>query len=171
VLHSGTFGSHISITDVPFTLRKNGGFSAFYPAAPMVEGSKAHLPKMPWMDGYDETFACGGYVAPNLSFFARIDDITPFVTWPIDADRSQLIIYLLFPEEFFALPNFLDIVAKYRSFMVAIVEEDRSMVQSLQRNMHTATFKPGRMSVLERPINHLVAHNLRRIMLGAPGAA
>ena len=70
---------------------------------------------------------------------------------------------MLIPEEHLDIPGLDEIVARYRSYLDAVVEEDVSMVRALQRNMYTRTFAPGPMSKIEEPIHHFVNHNLDRI--------
>lgn len=57
-------------------------------------------------------------------------------------------------------------VARWRSYLDAVVREDVSMVRALQRNMYSRTFAPGRMAKIEAPIHYYVNHNLDRIFGG-----
>jgi len=163
VLHADTFGGAITVDKVPFNLRRNGGFSAFYDAAPMAPDNQAILPNMPWLTEKPDSFACGGAIGPNVNYFGRIDDISAWCSWPLSPDRTRCIIYLLFPEAHLGIDGLDDIVAGYRSFVEAVVNEDLEMVRALQRNMHSRAFAPGRMSKIEKPIHHFVNYNLERI--------
>ena len=166
VLHADTFGGAININTVPFTLHRNGGFSAFYDAAPTAPDDKSILPKLPWLEDKEETFGAGGAIAPNVNYFGRIDEVFVMINWPISIDRTRIIVYMLIPEEHLEIPGLDEIVARYRSYLDAVVQEDVSMVRALQRNMYSRTFAPGRMSKIEAPIHHYVNHNLDRIFGG-----
>ena len=163
VLHADTFGGAISIDSVPFTLHQNGGFSAFYDAAPTAPGDRSYLPKMPWLADQEETFGAGGAMAPNVNIFGRIDEVFAMINWPISIDQTRIVVYMLIPEEHLEIPELAEIVKRYRSYLDAVVEEDVSMVRALQRNMYSTAFEPGRMSKIEEPIHHFVNHNFERI--------
>jgi phenylpropionate dioxygenase-like ring-hydroxylating dioxygenase large terminal subunit len=95
--------------------------------------------------------------------FGRIDCIRPMVAWPLGPDKCEVMIYHLFPEEFFARPDFAEKLAIYRDYQVMVLEEDRTMIESMQRAMALPVYQPGPMSVLERALHHFVNGHLDRI--------
>ena len=58
-----------------------------------------------------------------------------WVTWPLAPNRSRLVIYTLFPEAVLEQPGLAEKVAAYVDFMKVIVDEDRTMVESLQNRL------------------------------------
>ncbi|MCC7272207.1 MAG: aromatic ring-hydroxylating dioxygenase subunit alpha [Alphaproteobacteria bacterium] len=163
VLHAKTFGSKFSWTDNGILLKEGGGLSIFYNAAPPTPGGEPLLGKMPWMEDRPHSFACTGYLPPNLTMFGRIDCVRPMVTWPLSEGRSRTVIYHLFPEEFFARPDFEEKLKIYREYQILVLEEDRTMIESMQQAMGSPTYKPGRMSVLEKPLHHFLNGHLDRL--------
>lgn len=163
VLHAKSFGAKFSWTDDNVILKPDGGMSIFYDAGPPTPGAEPLLGKMPWMEDRPHSFACTGYRAPNLTFFGRIDCIRPMVAWPIDEARTQVIIYHLFPEEFFDRPDFEDMLKIYRDYQVLVLEEDRVMIESMQRAMSSPAYEPGRMSTLEKPMHNFLNGYLDRL--------
>ena len=161
-IHTETFGGAIEMADLDFETKERGFFSSFYDAAPMVIGQKTLFGKMPWMEKYTESFACTGILAPNLQMFARIDDVQPFVIWPLAPDKTRVIVYTLMPPKNFEDPEFDKKIKNYVDFMVQVVGEDEAMVRSLQNGVGSRSFEPGPMSFLETSIHHLIKYNLQR---------
>ena len=168
-IHTDTFGGAIDMAELDFETKERGFFSSFYDAAPMVIGQKTLFGKMPWMDNYPETFACTGILAPNLQMFARVDDVQPFVIWPLAPDKTRVIVYTLMPTKNFEDPEFETKIKDYSDFMVQVVGEDEAMVRSLQNGVGSRSFEPGPMSFLETSIHHLMKYNLQRTF-GGDGA-
>jgi Rieske 2Fe-2S family protein len=165
VLHAGTFGKHIDPAKFPATLRSRGGFSAFFDARPYTADGKSRFGKMPWLDR-PETFASVGYFSPNFCMLARSDFVRPYVIWPLSATRSKSIAYILFPEDRFARPDFDELAADYDRFVRMVIEEDRPMLLTLQNITRSSLFEPGRMSSLEKPIHHMLNHNISTVLAG-----
>ena len=78
-------------------------------------------------------------------------------------DRTRCTVYHLFPKECFDEPGFAEKAQIYYDFWIDILEEDRDMVQGLQRNMRTVQFSPGPMSKLERTVQNIINGYLNRI--------
>ena len=121
---------------------------------------------MPWLQDRPHSFACTGYLPPNLTIFGRIDCIRPMVAWPIDEAHTQVIIYHLFPESFFERPDIEETLKIYHDYQIEVLEEDRSMLVSMQNAMNSPAYRPGRLSVLERPLHNFLNGYLDRIMGG-----
>jgi Rieske 2Fe-2S family protein len=77
-----------------------------------------------------------------------------FVAWPDGPGRSRTIIYHLFPEEVLARQGVQDTLKIYRDYQLQVLEEDRSMLESMQTAMASPAYRPGRMSTLEKPLHH-----------------
>ncbi|WP_424139190.1 aromatic ring-hydroxylating oxygenase subunit alpha [Roseomonas chloroacetimidivorans] len=163
VLHAKTFGAKFSWENDNVVLGKNGSLTIWYKAAPPTPGGEPLLGKMPWLEDRDYSFACTGFLQPNLTIFGRIDCVRFFVVWPISESRSQVIIYHLFPEEVFERPDIEKTLKVYHDYQIAVLDEDRSMMESMQKAMSTRGYVPGRMSILEKPLHHYLNGHLDRV--------
>jgi Rieske 2Fe-2S family protein len=163
VLHAKSFGANFSWTDDNVSLKPDGGMSIFYDAGPPTPGAEPLLGKMPWLEDRPHSFACTGYRAPNLTFFGRIDCIRPMIAWPVDEASTQVIIYHLFPETFFDRPDFEETLKIYRDYQILVLEEDRLMIESMQKAMSSPAYEPGRMSTLEKPLHNFINGYLDRL--------
>ncbi|MDA0260684.1 MAG: aromatic ring-hydroxylating dioxygenase subunit alpha [Proteobacteria bacterium] len=156
-LHVKTIGAKRGSADkYPFHLFDLGGTSMFYHSDPMLPGGKSLFGKMPWLEDQPDNFACSGHLSPNMQLIARSDNVHPFLMWPLGPDRCQVINYTLFPKEHFDQPDFADKIQVYKDYMIQVVEEDRSMVASLQQNLKSQRFRPGPLSKLELGIYHVI---------------
>ena len=86
------------------------------------------------------------------------------VAWPDGPVRSRTIIYHLFPESFFARPGFRETLKVYHDYQLQVLEEDRSMIESMQLAMASPAYRPGRMSTLEKPLHHYLNGYLDRVL-------
>jgi phenylpropionate dioxygenase-like ring-hydroxylating dioxygenase large terminal subunit len=163
VLHVKTFGARFSWTTDNVSLKDGGGITIRYAAAPSTPDGKTLFRKSPWLEGEDNSFACTGFMPPNLTLFGRIDCVKMMAAWPIGPNKCEVLIYVLFPEEFFADPAFEEKVKVYKDYQNVIYEEDRSMIESMQRAMSLPIYVPGHMSVMEKPIHHFLNGYLDRI--------
>jgi Rieske 2Fe-2S family protein len=167
ILHAKTFGARFSWEDDDVMVKENGGLSIRYKAGPPTPGLQMLLPKMPWLAQEEESFATKGYLSPNFAMFGRIDCVRPMIVWPIAVDKSEIIIYQLFPDEVFERPDIEDTLKTYREYQLLVLEEDRSMIESLQRAMNTRGYRPGPMSVREKPLHHFLTSHALRLSEGA----
>jgi Rieske 2Fe-2S family protein len=163
VLHAKTFGAKFSWEDDQVRLQPRGAISIFYSAGPPTPNAEPLLGKMPWLADRPFSFSCTGFLPPNCTLFGRIDCVRLMVAWPDGPDRSRTIIYHLFPEEFFARPGFAETLTVYRDYQLQVLEEDRSMIESMQRAMASPAYRPGRMSTLEKPLHHYLNGYLERV--------
>jgi len=163
VLHANTFGKHFRWTPKNVTLKDGGGITIRYKAAPSTPDGKTRFAKAPWLEAEENSFACTGFLPPNLTLFGRIDCVKLMTAWPQGPDRCEVKIYLLFPESFFADPEFDAKLQVYHDYQIRIYEEDRSMIESMQRAMAMPIYEPGRLSVMEKPIHHFLNGYLDRI--------
>ncbi len=172
-LHGTTFGAFVELDmdAIPFTRLANGGFSMFYTSGAMLPGGKPPMGNIPWLEDKPHTFACLGLLPPALVQFGHCDNTQVFLTWPLTPETSRIEVYTLFAEKQIERPDFAEHVKKYHDFMSEVVDEDREMVNSLQRNLGSRRFQPGRMSRLEENIHNTINSYLDRVFEDAPRAA
>ena len=164
VLHADTLGKHRGPAErYPFTLRSRGRTLMRYEGSPMTPGGESLVGRIPWLDDQPDNFALAAHLSPNVQLFARIDNVHPFVIWPLSLTSCRLLIYILFPTHCFDEPGFSEKARIYHDFWSQVVEEDRTMIQSLQRAMRAKRFRPGRMSKLEAGIHHILTDYLDRM--------
>lgn len=163
VLHAKTFGAKFAWQDEGVQLEPRGAIAIFYSAGPPTPGAEPLLGKMPWLEDRPVSFACTGFLPPNCTLFGRIDCVRLMVAWPDGPHRSRTVIYHLFPEEFFARPGFAETLKVYRDYQLQVLEEDRSMIESMQLAMASPAYRPGRMSTLEKPLHHYLNGYVERV--------
>lgn len=163
VLHAPTIGRFMTSLDVEFELRERGGVFFEYDAGVQTPDGKLVFDKIPWLTDKPERFSLAGTMYPNFHFFCRVENVRPFFVWPLAVDKSLLSVITLFPEEFHDRNNFDEGVAGYRQQLKKSAGEDRWMVESLQNSLKSRNFVPGRMSHLERGVQHVLRHHIERI--------
>jgi Rieske 2Fe-2S family protein len=84
------------------------------------------------------------------------------VAWPLTASRSEIVFYDLLPAAHFGTENFEERAKVYSDYWRVVLEEDRSMIESLQRAMSSARFKPGPLSSLEHGVHRLLQSYVER---------
>ena len=65
---------------------------------------------------------------------------------------------------YFDLPDFAQRVKVYEDFLHLALEEDRSMVQSLQRGFRSRAYQPGPMSKYEIAVHHVINYYVERVV-------
>src|SRR6185437_14040541 len=146
VVHRSTNGRTFTKDAFQFTPREQGGYLAEYNSGPSTPSGKPVFGKMPWMEGKDNNFATAGRLAPNFTYFARVDDVHPYVVWPLGLNRTQVIVYTLLPEFYFGTPDFDEKVKAYREFQDRVIAEEKQMLEAMQANLSSRHYRPGRMS-------------------------
>ncbi|HVZ45420.1 MAG TPA: aromatic ring-hydroxylating dioxygenase subunit alpha [Ramlibacter sp.] len=163
-LHINTFGKFRSSPEKhPTEPRPNGGTFMIYEAAPMTPDGKTLFGRMPAIADRGDSFACSSHLFPNMQVIARSDNIHPLVMWPVTANTSRTIVYNLFPKEFLEQPGAHERVKVYDDYIHVVLEEDRLMMDSLQRAVQSKNYEPGRMSTLEVGIYTVVNDYLDRM--------
>lgn len=168
VLHAKSFGTRFKWSNDNVILKERGGLSIWYSGSPSTPGGEPLLGKMPWLEDRELSLACTGFMQPNCTLFGRIDNQKFFVTWPVTENSCRVIMYQLFSDAVFERPDKEEILKIYRDFQVLILEEDRSMIESMQRALKSRGFTPGRLSNLEKSIHHNVNGYLTRVLDPAP---
>jgi len=166
VLHAATVGRHQASTERKFNLFPNGRLSVDYGSRPTTPDGVSLFGKMPWMEHQPDTFARTGFMPPNMTVLSRMDMYRPFVHWPVAPDRTVSYGYFLLPKEKLNDPQLQEKMAVYTQYLEQVLNEDRSMVESLQRNMLTSGYKPGRFSTKETSLHHIINHYLNAIFSG-----
>ena len=183
VIHSDSFAKHFPLEGLDYRLTKHG-CHAEYQSHTMATDGISQFGPMPWMDAScapwmegkgvsrnDEHFAFTVYVRPNMSVFGRFDLAQPLIYYPLGPDRTRIFAYTLFPKQHFDLPDFEQRLKPYKELIAAVIEEDREMLDSLQKGLRSRFFAPGPTVALEKPIHHLLNRYLDRIFGEASKAA
>ena len=163
VLHAKSFGATLNASSKDVKLDPGVVVSYFYKSAPAVPDGKSLFGKMPWMGDWGDDFGCTYRMPPNTHMFARSDQIRYITIWPTAVDRCELACYHLFPTEYFAVPDFEARCQVYHDYQLTVLEEDRSMMVSLQNSMGSRNFRPGPMAGVEATIHHVINDYLARI--------
>lgn len=163
VVHVTTNGRAFTKDAFEFSPRDGGGYAAFYNSGPSTPSGKPIFGRAPWFEDKPDDFSTTGLLPPNFTFFARVDTVHPYATWPLSPTRSQLIVYTLLPERFFDEPDFDERVEGYRENQKQVLNEDRQMLESVQNGLASRNFTPGRMSEIEKGVNHIIKNYLDRI--------
>lgn len=163
VLHVKTFGARFSWTPENLRLQPGGGLTMYYKSSASTPDGVSLFGKAPWLEDEDPSFACTAYYPPNMALFGRIDMVKVITAWPVGPDSCEVTIYMMFPEEFFSHEDFQEKLEVYKKYQLAIYEEDRSMIESMQRAMSLPNYEPGPLSVMEKPIHHFLSSYVTRM--------
>lgn len=162
-LHAKTFGRHQKSNRDEFTFTRlpRGGSCFISEAAPHNPDGTQDFAQLPWVEGLG--FAAKASIFPNMNLSARSDSLRLWVLWPLGANRTQIVSYLLFHTSSFDDPEFAGKLDRYRNYLKQIIAEDQTAVESLQRVSESASYQPGPLSHLEGPIHHLLNNYLDTI--------
>jgi Rieske 2Fe-2S family protein len=165
VIHRTTNGRSFSKWEL--TPRSRGGYVAFYNCGPSTFDQKPVFGKAPWLEDKPDDFSTAGLLAPNFTFFGRVDTVHPCVTWPLGVNKSKTVVYTLLPEVYFNQPNFQERASIYGAYMKKILSEDVAMLDSLQNGLASRRFSPGRMAPLEPGCHQIIKGYLDRMFPAA----
>lgn len=164
VLHKNTLGRYMTTVDVPYDLCEDGSiFINEYDAGSHSKSGTAFIEPIPALKDKPPRFSQAGVLGPNISFFVRPDYVLLYTSWPIDAKSMILKQNVLFPEKVIAHPGFADARQQLIEMSTTVVSEDLEMVESLMNATGARSFVPGRMSRLEKGVQHFIKNYLRRI--------
>jgi choline monooxygenase len=124
--------------------------------------------RIPALEGKSPRFSQAAVLPPNLNFFVRPDYVSVYTSWPLTVDTMRMSGMILWSRETMDGPDRDRVVEEFKVMLDKVLAEDFSMVESLQNTAGTAGFAPGRMSRLERGVQHFVKHSVARLF-GAPG--
>ena len=162
-LHKDTLGIGLEAHDLDIDLRSRGGYKMSHDHTPRNGGNTWFDRKIAWLEDEPDTYAGAGFMASNFQTFTYIDNVEVLTCWPMGIDKCRFFINILFSPEFFELPNFAERIEAYRTTTITTVEEDRTMVISLQNAMSSDLFVPGRMARIESNIHNMINHHIERL--------
>lgn len=166
VLHKGTFGGFVKKSkDDSFDVRllERGGWAYEQKAKPHSKTGQRTFPMLPWLEGMAEDTSSRAGMFPNVNLSMRVDSLRMWLPWPVAVDKTELHIYLMFPEAAFEQPDFRANLEDYKGFIEQLVAEDASMVVSLQNAMQSPFYQPGPLSGLESAVQHIMKNYLNII--------
>lgn len=164
ILHKDTIGRFLSTPDAEYDLRPRGQvYIDEYDAGPLSKDGKSFARRIPSMEDKGERYSRTGVLPPNVNAFLRPDYMTFYTSWPVDVNTMVLVGYALWPREVMMGPDKERIVTEFQGMLNKVLEEDFEMVESLQNAAGAEAFVPGRMSRLERGLQHFVKHSIQRV--------
>ncbi len=170
VLHRDTIGRFMKTTDVEYELRRDGRvFINEYDAGSHTDSGQVFYDPIESLKNKPPRFSQTGILNPNLNFFVRPDYVMLYTSWPVDVKTMIMKQYIVFPAKAVEQDDFPDTVARFKKMSDKILGEDFEMVESLQNASKATHFVPGRMSRLEKGVQHYIKHNIKRIF-GPQGA-
>jgi choline monooxygenase len=115
------------------------------------------------LEGKSERFSQAALLPPNLNFFVRPDYVSLYTSWPLTVDTMRMSAAVLWSRETMEGPDRERVVGEFKLMLEKVLAEDFSMVESLQNTAGSSGFTPGRMSRLERGVQHFVKHSIDRL--------
>lgn len=165
VLHKDTIGRFMRTTDVPYELRERGQvYINEYDTGSLTKTGQSNGMRIPALEDKGPRFSATGVLPPNINFFVRPDYVTMYTSWPLGPSRMRLTGVTLWRQETLAQPDADRIVAEFKTMVEKVVAEDVDMVESLQNVMKAEYFVPGRMSRLEKGVQHYIKHMVQTVM-------
>lgn len=162
-VHVTTNGRRFTKDAYRFAPGEDGSYVISYNSGPSTMSGEPVFGKMPWLADKPDDFSVETFVPPNFTFFARIDDVHPTITWPLSATTSRIIVYTLLPKQYFDEPDFKERSSAYKTYQSQLMSEDQEMLESVQRNLASNLYRPGRMAPLESGVHHILTNYLRRL--------
>jgi Rieske 2Fe-2S family protein len=167
VLHKDTIGRYMKTSDVDYDLRPGGRiFIDEYDAGSHTKDGQVFKEPIATLKDKPPRFSQAGVLPPNLNFFVRPDYVMLYTSWPTDVDHMVMKQYVCFPAHVRDAADFPQVIADFTRMSDKILGEDVDMVESLQNASKARHFVPGRMSRLERGVQHYIRHNIERIFGG-----
>lgn len=154
--------------DYKYRAMRHGSYATFYDnAMPALDPLKELGPAPwlgPWLEGKDPDVAAGaGFLSPNFTTFVRAFSMAQIIIWPVSPSQTRVCQFASAPEHYFDEPDVAERIKPVEDLMEVIIEEDRPMIESLQRVMGKQAFRPGRMSTGEMLVHHYINSYLDRI--------
>lgn len=167
-LHPDTLSDWQGPEEYDYRAHRHGGYATFYENETSWIKPFQELGLAPWLEGWPAGMnpalaGCSGFMTPNFTIFGRAFGIVHVLVWPISASQSKMYIYCTVPDIYFEQDDIADRVNPIEELMGMIIEEDRPMIESLQRNMSKEAFRPGRMSTGEMLVHHYISCYLDRM--------
>jgi Rieske 2Fe-2S family protein len=159
VLHTATFGPHQPLSGYRFSIR-DGGYDGRFVGGTLAPGGKSLFGPIPWLPEALHSGGFSSHIPPNCAFFPRFDYLSFTTAWPIAVDRCVGWSYMLFPEDHFAQPDFMEKAQVYADFYKAFLDEDIEMIASLQKGLKSRFYGRGPMSPFEAGVAQTIKHNV-----------
>lgn len=164
VLHRDTVARFMKTVDLPYDLRRNGQvFIDEYDTGTLSKSGEMTARRIPALEGRSARFSQTGVLPPNLNFFVRPDYVSLYTCWPVTVDTMRMTGRILWCPETLASPHRDAIVSEFKLMLDKVLAEDFAMVESLQNANGASSYQPGRLSRLEKGVQHFVKHCLDRL--------
>jgi phenylpropionate dioxygenase-like ring-hydroxylating dioxygenase large terminal subunit len=165
VLHRDTIARYMKTVDLQYDLKRNGQvYVDEYDAGTLSQSGEPTAKRIAALEGKSPRFSQAALLPPNLNFFVRPDYVSLYASWPIAVDSMRMSGIILWSRETMEGPNRERVVAEFKGMLDKVLAEDFSMVESLQNTTGAAGFSPGRMSRLERGVQHFIRHSVGRVL-------
>ncbi len=168
VLHRDSIARFMKTVDLTYDLKPGGQvYVDEYDAGTLSKSGDLTAKRIAALEGKSPRFSQAALLPPNLNFFVRPDYVSLYTSWPVTIDTMRMSGMILWSRETMEGPHRERVVEEFRVMLDKVLAEDFSMVESLQNTAGAAGFAPGRMSRLERGVQHFVKHSIARLF-GAP---
>jgi choline monooxygenase len=167
VLHRDTIARFMKTVDLSYDLKPNGQvYVDEYDTGTLSKSGDLTAQRISALEGKSERFSQAALLPPNLNFFVRPDYVSLYTSWPLTVDTMRMSAIVLWSRETIEGPNRERVVGEFKLMLEKVLAEDFSMVESLQNTAGAQGFTPGRMSRLERGVQHFIRHSVSRLGLG-----
>ncbi|MBP2295763.1 aromatic ring-hydroxylating oxygenase subunit alpha [Azospirillum rugosum] len=164
VLHKDSIGRFMKSVDLTYDLRPNGQvFVDEYDAGTLSKTGDLTAKRIAALEGKSPRFSSAGLLTPNLNFFVRPDYVSVYTSWPLGVDRMRMTGTILWSAETIDGPAREPVVSEFKVMLDKVLGEDFAMVESLQNVTRASRFVPGRMSRLEKGVQHFIKHSVERL--------
>lgn len=171
VLHRDTIARFMKTVDLAYDLRPRGQvYVDEYDTGTLSKSGELTARRIAALEGRSERFSQAALLPPNLNFFVRPDYVSLYTSWPLTVDTMRMSAMVLWSRETMEGPNRERVVSEFKLMLEKVLAEDFSMVESLQNTAGAAGFLPGRMSRLERGVQHFIKYSIGRLG-GGPAPA
>ena len=167
-LHSDTLVNWPKPEDYAYRRLAHGGYATFYENEMPTLDALRELGPAPWLavwlkDKNADVAAGAGFLTPNFTTFVRPFSVAQIIVWPLTPTTTKICQYATAPTLFFEDERIGERIKPIEDLMEVILEEDRPMIESLQRVMSKDAFVPGRMSSGEMLVHHYINDYLDRM--------
>lgn len=159
VVHAGTFGKYYKFSSdpLPATLLPQGASVIQFDDSGRSADPNLPFPILPWLSS-ESVFSGKGAMFPNMNFWSGMDSLRMWQLWPVSADETHAVCYIMLPEASFDVPDFEAKLDQYSRYVEQVALEDRGALESLQRGVDSVAYVPGPLSHLELQLQHLLKH-------------
>lgn len=159
VIHAGTFGKYYKLGPeaLPAKLLPEGASVIEFDNKSRSLDPNLPFPTMPWLAD-KSVFSAKGAIFPNINFWSGMDSLRMWHLWPVSPGQTHAVCYILLPEAAFGVEDFEAKLDKYSDYVRKVAQEDRELLESLQRGVASPRFTPGPLSHLELQLQHLLKH-------------